>query len=362
MLRKKNQVRFFIFAAHQKLIVIMQAGKRYSLIQTILWTKQYIFWFLLLDISVVVLYEVFDFEWLALPWQPISLVGIAVAFYLGFKNNSSYDRLWEARKIWGGIVNASRSFTVMARDFINNEKAKEPLTEQQLQVKRKEVVHRHVAWLHAMTIELRKLKAWEHDKSHHMQIRELFGTTYSEEKFLKLKPYLSEDDYKYIMSKGNRSSHLLSIQSKYLMEMRQAGILEHFRHLEMQALITEFYTLQGKSERIKNFPFPRQYASVNFFFVVLFIILVPFGMLNVFQDAGHSCWIWLSIPFSVIASWVFWMMELIGDFSENPFEGLFNDVPITAMATGIEIDIRQMLDETDLPEKLQPVTNHKTLV
>ncbi|NNE25725.1 MAG: hypothetical protein HKN09_02680, partial [Saprospiraceae bacterium] len=73
------------------------------------------------------------------------------------------------------------------------------------------------------------------------------------------------------------------MQSKRIMELRRNGIIEHFRHLEMQALITEMYTLQGKSERIKNFPFPRQYATVNLFFTVLFIVLLPFGMMDVFS-------------------------------------------------------------------------------
>jgi len=164
------------------------------------------------------------------------------------------------------------------------------------------------------------------------------------------------------MSKGNRSSHLLSLQSKDLMRLRKMGVLDHFTHLQLQEQITELYTLQGKSERIKNFPFPRQYATVNYFFVVLFVGLLPFGMLDVFTGMDSNHWIWFSVIFSVIGSWVFWMMEMIGDYSENPFEGSYNDVPISSMAVGIEIDIRQMLDETDLPEPLGPVGRTQSLV
>lgn len=340
----------------------MQAGRRYTLAQTLLWTRKYIFIFIIFDSIPIVLYKFFGFEWLSIPWQPISLIGIAVAFYLGFKNNSSYDRLWEARKIWGGIVNASRSFTVMARDFINNEKAKETLSETELNVLRRKVVHRHVAWLRALAIELRKVKPWEHNDKDAQNARKAFGIEYSEDQFLQIKDYLSEQEYEYLLTKGNRSSHLLSLQSRDLMKLRQAGTLEHFRHLEMQQLITEFYTLQGKSERIKNFPFPRQYASINYFFAVLFIVLLPFGMLNIFQTYEESYWVWMTIPFTVIVSWVFWMMEVIGDYSENPFEGMHNDVPITAMARGIEIDIRQMLDETDLPDPIKPRGDLKILI
>lgn len=340
----------------------MQAGRRYSLFQTIRWGSRFIFIFLIYDALVVALYHVLGIEWLSLPWQPISLIGIAVAFYLGFKNNSSYERLWEARKIWGGIVNASRSFTVMARDYINNEKTESDLPEAELKQISKRLVHRHVAWLHALSIQLRKVKDWEHNSKRDHGFREALGTDFSEEKFAKLKPYLSDEDYAYMMSKGNKASHLLSMQSKDMMALRMAGPLEHFRHLEMQGLITEFYTLQGKSERIKNFPFPRQYATVNYFFTVLFVGLLPFGMLNVFTGSELPWLIWLSIPFSVIGSWVFWTMEMIGDYSENPFEGLYNDVPINTMARGIEIDIRQMLDETDLPEPLKPEGEFKMLL
>ena len=340
----------------------MQAGRRYSLLQTINWTKKYILIFLIIDSIPVLLYHKLGLEWMHIPWQPISLIGIAVAFYLGFKSNSSYERLWEARKIWGGIVNASRSFTVMVRDFINNDEAAQKLSDNELTKLRKKVVHRHVAWLHALAIELRKAKDWEHKTAKDISLRKSLGVDYSEEKFLKLKEYLSEEDYNYVMSKGNRSSHLLSTQSRHFMQLRQGGLVEHFRHLAMQQQITELYALQGKSERIKNFPFPRQYATVNYFFVIMFIILLPFGMLDVFTRLEQNYWIWFSIPFSVIGSWVFWMMEIIGDYSENPFEGLYNDVPITSMARSIEIDIRQMLDETDLPEPMQPTGDLKILI
>jgi len=340
----------------------MQAGKRFTLFQTIYWQRKYLLVFIIFDSIPVVLYYIFGWEWLHIPWQPISLIGIAVAFYLGFKNNSSYERLWEARKIWGGIVNASRSFTVMTRDFINNDEAKNPQSNEQLTALRKTIVHRHVAWLHALTYHLRQRKKWEHNATDDNNFRKKYDSAYSEERYEHIKQYLTEEEHSYIMAKGNRPSHLLSRQSMHMMDLQRKGIIEHFKHLEMQNLITEFYTLQGKAERIKNFPFPRQYATINYFFVVLFIILLPFGLLNVFTELNEEYWIWFTIPFSVIASWVFWMMEKVGDASENPFQGLHNDVPITAMTRGIEIDIRQMLDETDLPPALKPTGDFDVLL
>jgi putative membrane protein len=331
----------------------MQAGRRYTLFQTVNWTRKYLLIFILYDTLPVLLYQILEIEWFNLPWQPISLIGIAVAFYLGFKNNSSYERLWEARKIWGGVVNISRAFAVMARDFVNNEATLEKRSKENLTGITRSLINRHIAWLHAMVIELRKLKEWEHKTKADERFRKIYNTDYSEKKFDILKKYLSDEDFNYIMEKGNRSSHLLSLQSKKIMDLRHEGVVEHFRHLEMQNQITEMFALQGKSERIKNFPFPRQYATVNYFFVILFIILLPFGMINVFSSLP-GYWVWFAIPFSVIGSWVFWMMEMIGDFSENPFEGLYNDVPISQIATGIEIDILQMIDEKQVPEPILP--------
>ena len=340
----------------------MYTGKRYSFVRTLQWSMRSIIVFVIYDTAIVLAHSVFHLEWLHLPWQPISVIGIAVAFYLGFKNNASYDRLWEARKIWGGIVNASRSFTVMARDVVNNDAAERQRSSDELYSISQSLVYRHCAWLRALALEMRKPKSWEHYAEHNETFRKQLGLDFEIDKFEEIKPYLSSEEYDYILRKGNKSSHLLSMQSKTLIKLRQEGIVEHFRHLEMQNLITEFYTLQGKSERIKNFPFPRQYASVNYFFVVIFIILLPLGMLNIFHNHDNEMYTLFAIPFSIIASWVFWIMEMIGDYSENPFEGLHNDVPISSIARGIEIDIRQMLDETDLPGPVELRTQFEIMV
>lgn len=136
--------------------------------------------------------------------------------------------------------------------------------------------------------------------------------------------------------------------------MNTAGLLDDLRHVEMQNMLKDFFEQQGKCERIKNFPYPRQFATLNLYFVRLFIILVPFGMLKEFEKIGEN-YIWLTIPFSALVCWVFNTMEKIGEVTENPFEGTANDVPISAISRTIEIDLREMLGETDLPPKIEPV-------
>jgi len=250
----------------------------------------------------------------------------------------------------------------MSRDFITNEFAKEKISKEQLHKIHKTIIHRHVAWLKALTYQLRVRKPWEHDDKVNNELRKLGGVHYEDNHFEKLKPYLSSSEYEYIMEKGNKASHILSLQSKTLLDLKLKGLIEDFRHMELAKMLGEFYSLQGKSERIKNFPFPRQYATVNYIFVWIFLILLPFGMLNVFSDVSHLHSSWLVIPFTMLVSWVFILMEMIGDYSENPFEGLYNDVPITSMSRGIEIDIRQMLDETDLPDPIEPIWNDSILL
>jgi putative membrane protein len=143
--------------------------------------------------------------------------------------------------------------------------------------------------------------------------------------------------------------------------------------MELANMLKEFYALQGKSERIKNFPYPRQFATLNQYFIWIFIFLLPFGVMNEFESIGQTFleemmvhehqagffhtlfdtigreFVWLSIPFSALISWVFLTLELISEHTENPFEGGPNDVPITNMSRGIEIDIRQLIDDDNIP-------------
>lgn len=333
----------------------MYQAHRFSFRQSLWWTRHSIAFVAVYATVVSCVVYFAGWKWFALPWQPVGLIGVALAFYLGFKNNSAYDRLWEARKIWGGIVNASRSFAVMARDFVHSDEDGTEL--------RKEIVHRHVAWLHMLTVELRKVTPWEHQGKLSTKTRQLYGTAVTEEDAEEvLRKYVSEAEAEYLLAKGNRSSHLLSVQSRRLMELRNAKIIEHFRHLAMQQLITEFYTLQGKAERIKKFPLPRQWVSANAYCISIFLALLPFGMIDVFAHQSEPLAVFLAIPATVVSFWIFWLMDRVGEYSENPFEGLANDVPIRSMARGIEIDIRQMLDEKDLPPPLGVVEGTDVLV
>ena len=286
----------------------------------------------------------FNFK-LSIPWQPISIIGIAVAFYLGFKNNSSYDRTWEARKIWGSIVNNSRSFAAATVSFVDGtDKA----------VVQKELIYRHIAWMTALRHQLRLSRPWEHVGE---RLNRLYLPTvcenYSKKLGGELAYFLSESDLKLIEGKSNLATQIMRIQSERLQALRDEGYFEDFRHMEFHQLVVSFYEDQGKSERIKNFPFPRQYASTALWLTLLFCIFVPLGILDIFKEAASSWTYWLSPLISGLIIWIFFLMEKIGDYSENPFEGTYNDVPITSIARGIEIDLREMINDDDIPKPLE---------
>ena len=125
----------------------------------------------------------------------------------------------------------------------------------------------------------------------------------------------------------------------------------------MMTAIKDAYTLQGACERIKNTPFPRQYAYFSNVFVQIFVLLLPFGLLGEFSKLADGNGVWLNIPFSLLISWIFTTMEIVGDNSEDPFENYVNDVPMTAICRTVEIDLREMLGETQLPARMQPVND-----
>lgn len=336
----------------------MHAGRQYSLKEFLLWTRRDIYWITALTAVPTLLFQLLGWKWLGIPWVPIAMIGTAAAFIIGFKNTQTYNRLWEARQIYGAIVNVSRTWGIMVRDFVSNKHAAVPLPAAALQEIHRQLIYRHIAWLTAMRFQLREPRGWENmTKSYNVEYSQLFTIAEKQSNLAdELKPLLATVEQDYVLSKKNRATQLISLQSKHLRELSEQGLLDDLRHVEMEGILKDFYEQQGKCERIKNFPYPRQFASINLFFIRLFIIMIPFGMLNEFSKLGAG-FVWLTIPFGIIVSWVFNSMERVGESTENPFEGGANDVPITSMSRTIEIDLREMLDETDIPPAITAVNS-----
>lgn len=332
----------------------MHSGKAYKFSEFLLWTRRTLYVTLLIGIIPVILYQIAGIKWLAIPWTVVALLGTATAFIVGFKNTQTYNRTWEARQIWGSILNSSRAFGTMSRDFLNNSDTT------------KELIYRHFAWLTALRYAMRDSRVWETtNKSYNSEYKQFYSIPEKETTLeVELEKYISANELNYILTTKNKATQLMSLQSKTIRKIFDSKEIDGYQFVEMQRMVKDFYEQQGRSERIKNFPYPRQFATINAFFIKLFCILLPFGMLKEFDKLNDGMegimkgnMVWLVVPFSVLISWVFTSLEQVGESTENPFEGSANDVPISQISRAIEIELREMLGETNLPPALQPKNN-----
>jgi putative membrane protein len=287
-----------------------------------------------------------------LPFLPLSTIGIAVAFYLGFKNNQSYDRFWEGRKTWGGIVNQSRAWAGQVHGYVTNLHAPQPVPAAELHALRRELVYRQIAWFNALRLQLRSTTLLNRRNLSYTPDLHLPNGAPGEPL---VQDFVSAEEYARVAATGNPAAQLMHQQSLRLQQIREQGLIDDFRHIDLMGTIKECYNLQGACERIKNTPFPRQYAYFSTLFTWIFVILLPLGLVSEFSKLDNENIVWMAIPFSVLISWVFTTMEIVGDNSEDPFENYINDVPMTAICRNIEIDLRQTLGETDMPPRIRPV-------
>ena len=339
----------------------MLVTKTLKLSQILKWSGKFLIPLLAWASIVALLYHYTQSKWLTIPWLPIAALGTALAFYLGFKNNSAYDRMWEARKIWGAIVNSSRSWGTYIKAFVTNQFREGNMTDEELHQIRQRLIYRHIAWLYVLRHQLLKIAPWEHANQGGTvgkradYYRQNYGLGLISDQISKedVKALIPDDELEKLIKNQNVATQLIDYQSQDLVSLRADDLIDDFRHMELQRILADFYEHQGKTERIKKFPLPRQYASVSSTFVWIFIFLLPFGMISEFAKLGEQG-IWLAIPFTALVGWIFLIMEMVGDYSENPFQGMANDIPMLSLCRTIEIDLREMLGETDLPPIIEP--------
>lgn len=223
----------------------MHSGSHFTFKEIILWTRKDIYSHLLLATLATVVYQILDLKWLAIPWLPIAMMGTAVAFVVGFRNNATYDRMWEARRIWGSILNTSRSWGIMTRDYVGNWNNQDKLSKEELSAIHYTLYNRHFAWLTALRYQLRTPRLWEAIyKPHNLEYKNKWFTIEEHTNTVEvaLKPYLSEEEYNLLLNKTNKAAQIISLQSNHLKELFENGLLEDFRHMELEKLLTEFYT------------------------------------------------------------------------------------------------------------------------
>lgn len=333
----------------------MNTASHYKLQHFIPWTRQKIYQMVLLSILPTAMLYFFGWDWLAIPWAPVALIGTATAFISGFKNTQTYNRTWEARQIYGAIINSSRTFAMMTKDFVRTENREKALHQ--------EIIYRHFAWLTTLRFQLREPKSWESvkTKSYNREYLKYYRVPEWESNLdEELKPFLSENERQYILLTKNRAAQILAQQSGHFKELNEQGIISEYNYVALENQLKDLYDQQGKCERIKNFPYPRQFSSINLYFTNALCFLIPLGFLGELSrhTAKTGDWlIWLAVPLSILVGWIFLVLEQIGESTENPFEGNANDIPITQISRNIEIDLREMLGEKDLPPAIQSQNN-----
>lgn len=264
---------------------------------------------------------------ITLPFSIVAILGSALAIFIAFRNNSSYGRWWEARTIWGGIINSSRVLARLVITFSDSHSHQENYNKERSERFKKELVYKIIAWAHALRLHLRKQSTWN-----------------------EVKPFLSVQEFEQLEKYQNKPNQIHLLTGKKIYEAMANGTLSGFDSFQMEGQLLALANYQGGCERIKNTPLLRQYDFFTKVFLYTFMLLLPISLIGDFTKLNVD---YLMIPVSVIISFVFAIMGKVGEVNEDPFENRITDIPLTAMCNTIERDLKEMLGENDLPNQLQ---------
>jgi len=254
-----------------------------------------------------------------------TVLGTAIAFFVGFNNNQAYDRWWEARKIWGSLVNDSRSWARGIISYVSQGKA----DDLQYAIVKKRLVYRQIAFLYA-------LKA---------RLRDAVDETYSQ--------YLEPHEKEEIKLQSNIANAILMQQSKALQQLEKEGMIDSFRFIEMNQLLVKLCDAMGMTERIKNTIYPTAYIYFTKAFIWLFVV-----SLTLVISAFAGVW---SIFLGWLVGFVYVSTQINGMSLMNPFDNNSAAVPLNQITRTIEINLLEMLGETNIPEPVKPINNEYVL-
>jgi putative membrane protein len=264
--------------------------------------------------AVYYFYEHLKQDHLDIKMSIATVLGFAVALLLGFRTSSAYDRWWEARKIWGGIVNDSRT---LVRQVIGFTSGTSILPEA------KKLANYQIAWCNALKNSLRNLDPLEG-----------------------LDVFLSSTEIKYISSKNNKPNEILKLMVTLMAKLKADGKIDTYQMVALDQTLKQLCDHMGKAERIKNTVFPTQYRSYTHRGLIIFTVMLPYGML--FSTGPFV------ILICVLVSFFFRMLENIAYYLQDPFMNRPSDIPMSALCITIEINLKELVEEADIPESLKP--------
>lgn len=245
------------------------------------------------------------------PEMPIAIpafIGTAISVILSFKLNQSYDRWWEARKIWGSIVNDSRTLILQLQSFLpkGNE------------IAIKIIALRHIAWCYCLTNSLR-----------------------GRDPLKGLAKFLNPAELEAIEHHNNKPLAILQLNTLHIHKLKNKEQLEIFSHIQLNNVISSFTNSMGMAERIKNTIFPVTYRVFLHAFIYLFIITLSISLQNIE--------IIYELPLLVVISTVFLMLENTAKHMQDPFSNAPTDTAMSSISTTIEINLKQLIKEEDVP-------------
>lgn len=253
---------------------------------------------------------------------PFTLMGLPLAIFLGFRNNSAYDRYWEGRKLWGEQVLRSRNFARQCLSLIDegNETADTPAAA----TLRARMIRRTIALAHALRHQLR-------------------GTDAAPD----VAPHLAPGEWNALRGRVNLAQALMLEMGSDLARCRRAGMLDSVRAATLDATLCAMVATAASCERIRNTPVPFSYTLLLHRTAYLYCFLLPFGLVDAIG--------YLTPLVVAIVAYTFYGLDALGDEIEEPFGLAPNDLPLDAICRTIEIDMRDALGDTALPAPLLPV-------
>ncbi|MDO1449330.1 bestrophin family ion channel [Rhodocytophaga aerolata] len=265
-------------------------------------------------IVVAVVYNTFHFTRISIPISVPAIMGTILSLLLAFRSNQAYDRWWEARTLWGAIVNDSRTLARQVLAFVED-----PYQASEVEYFRERFIKRQVAWAYSLGQSLRKLSP-------------LAGT----------EQLLTKEELDFARRYTNKPVALLELHADDLRIALKKGWINEYQQVHMEQTLTKLCDAMGGCERIKNTVFPVTYSLYIHFALVLFIALLPFGLIEFFGLAEIPLVIAIVVSLSLI--------EKMAIHLQDPFENKPTDTPVTSIARTIERDLRQMLKESHLAD------------
>lgn len=251
-------------------------------------------------------------EHFTLTVAPFALTGVAISIFLGFRNNTAYDRFWEARTLWGALINHCRSLT---RQVLTLTRASDEL--------KRELVYYLIAFAHALRHHLRGTSPWE-----------------------EIAP-LVPGELEGLRRQQNVPNGILLALARRLADGRTQGWVNDFHANMLESSLVELTNVQGGSERIRNTPIPFPYAVLSHRVVAFYCFFLPLGLVD---TVG-----WFTPIVVFLVSHAFFGLDVLGEEIEDPFGTSAHNLPLAHISLTIELNLRQMLGETQVPPLPQPV-------